>query len=85
MLAEAEPTSDLLAACRAERDLPQALAAIDMALWDHASRRTGTSLARLIDPRAAREVAVNATIGASDRCAARPPRPPRRCGKASAA
>ncbi len=67
VLAETEPTADLLAACRAERDLPQALAAIDMALWDHASRRTQTSLARLIDPRAAREVAVNATIGASDR------------------
>ncbi len=67
VLAETEPTADLLAACRAERDLPQALAAIDMALWDHASRRTQTSLARLIDPRAAREVAVNATIGAWDR------------------
>ena len=60
----------LLAACAAERDLPQALAAIDLALWDHASRRTGTPLAQLIDPRAAASVPVNATIGAEDRAGA---------------
>ncbi len=47
-----EPTADVLEACRAVADLPQALAGIDLALWDHASRRTGTPLARLIDPRA---------------------------------
>ena len=69
-----EPTADVLEACRAERDLPQALAAIDLALWDHASRRTGTPLARLIDPRAVGAVPVNATIGAEDR-AGPPPRP----------
>ncbi len=60
----------MLAACRAERDLPQALAAIDLALWDHASRRTNTPLAKLIHPLAADEVAVNATIGADDRAGA---------------
>ncbi len=60
----------MLEACRAERDLPQALAAIDLALWDHASRRTGTPLARLIDPRAVGAVPVNATIGAEDRAGA---------------
>ena len=65
-----EPTADVLAACAAERDLPQALAAIDLALWDHASRRTGTPLARLIDPRAVGSVPVNATIGAEDRAGA---------------
>jgi L-alanine-DL-glutamate epimerase-like enolase superfamily enzyme len=70
VLRETEPTADLLAACRAERDLPQALAAIDLALWDHASRRTGTPLAKLIHPLAADEVAVNATIGADDRAGA---------------
>ena len=48
VLGTIEPTADVLAACRAERDLPQALAAIDMALWDHASRRTGTPLAWLL-------------------------------------
>ena len=60
----------MLAACAAERDLPQALAAIDLALWDHASRRTGTPLAKLIDPRAVGSVPVNATIGAEDRAGA---------------
>ncbi len=65
-----EPTADVLDACRAERDLPQALAAIDLALWDHASRRTGTPLARLINPRAVGAVPVNATIGAEDRAGA---------------
>jgi L-alanine-DL-glutamate epimerase-like enolase superfamily enzyme len=70
VLSQIEPTADVLAACKAERDLPQALAAIDMALWDHASRRTQTPLAKLIHPLAADEVAVNATIGADDRAGA---------------
>ena len=70
VLATADPSTDLLAACAAERDLPQALAAIDLALWDHASRRTGTALARLIDPRATDAVPVNETIGAEDRAGA---------------
>jgi len=70
VLGAIEPTADVLAACKAERDLPQALAAIDMALWDHASRRTQTPLAKLIHPLAADEVAVNATIGADDRAGA---------------
>ena len=70
VLGAIEPTADVLAACQAERDLPQALAAIDLALWDHASRRTGTPLAKLIHPLAADEVAVNATIGADDRAGA---------------
>lgn len=70
VLRSLEPTADVLAACRAERDLPQALAGIDLALWDHASRRTGTPLARLIDPRAVGAVPVNATIGAEDRAGA---------------
>jgi L-alanine-DL-glutamate epimerase-like enolase superfamily enzyme len=70
VLSRIEPTADVLAACKAERDLPQALAAIDLALWDHASRRTQTPLAKLIHPLAADEVAVNATIGADDRAGA---------------
>jgi L-alanine-DL-glutamate epimerase-like enolase superfamily enzyme len=70
VLSTADPTEDLLAACAAERDLPQALAAVDLALWDHASRRTRTPLARLIDPRAVGSVPVNATIGAEDRAGA---------------
>jgi L-alanine-DL-glutamate epimerase-like enolase superfamily enzyme len=39
---------ELLAACAAERDLPQALAAIDLALWDRAGRRTGRPVAHLL-------------------------------------
>jgi L-alanine-DL-glutamate epimerase-like enolase superfamily enzyme len=62
-----EPT---LEACRRERDLPQALAAIDLALWDREVRRTGTPLARLLDPDPLPEVAVNATVGAEDRATA---------------
>jgi L-alanine-DL-glutamate epimerase-like enolase superfamily enzyme len=65
-----EPTADVLEACREERDLPQALAAIDLALWDHASRRTQTPLSTLIDPRAVGAVPVNATISADDRAGA---------------
>jgi L-alanine-DL-glutamate epimerase-like enolase superfamily enzyme len=61
---------DPLAACRAERDLPQALAAIDLALWDREARRTGTPVARLIAADALTEVPVNATIGAEDRASA---------------
>jgi L-Ala-D/L-Glu epimerase len=61
---------DPLAACRAERDLPQALAAIDLALWDREARRTGTPIARLIAPDALAAVPVNATIGAEDRAGA---------------
>jgi L-Ala-D/L-Glu epimerase len=66
---ESDP-DDPLAACRAERDLPQALAAIDLALWDREARRTGTPIARLIAQDALEAVPVNATIGAEDRATA---------------
>jgi L-alanine-DL-glutamate epimerase-like enolase superfamily enzyme len=62
--------AELLAACAAERPLPQALAAIDLALWDRAGRRTGFPVAQLIAAGAVRSVAVNATIGAADRAGA---------------
>jgi L-alanine-DL-glutamate epimerase-like enolase superfamily enzyme len=62
--------AELLAACAAERDLPQALAAIDLALWDRAGRRTGRPVAQLLDASAAARVPVNATIGAEDRAGA---------------
>jgi L-alanine-DL-glutamate epimerase-like enolase superfamily enzyme len=65
-----EPPETLLEACRQERDLPQALAAIDLALWDRAARGAQTPLARLIDPDAHHDVLVNATIGAEDRAGA---------------
>jgi L-alanine-DL-glutamate epimerase-like enolase superfamily enzyme len=62
--------ADLLAACAAERDLPQALAAVDLALWDRAGRRTGFPVAKLIAAGAVATVAVNAVIGAEDRAGA---------------
>jgi L-alanine-DL-glutamate epimerase-like enolase superfamily enzyme len=73
VLRDADPAADhaeLLAACAAERDLPQALAAIDLALWDRAGRRAGRPVAQLLADGAARSVAVNATIGAEDRAGA---------------
>jgi L-alanine-DL-glutamate epimerase-like enolase superfamily enzyme len=73
VLSRASPRSthaELLAACAAERALPQALAAVDLALWDRAGRRTGFPVAQLIAAGAVRSVAVNATIGAADRASA---------------
>lgn len=60
----------LIEACRREEDLPQALAAIDMALWDRAGRRAGKPIAQLLTDDPARAVSVNATLGASDRAGA---------------
>jgi L-alanine-DL-glutamate epimerase-like enolase superfamily enzyme len=73
VLARASPRSthaELLAACAAERPLPHALAAIDLALWDRAGRRTGFPVAQLIAAGAAGSVAVNASVRASDRAGA---------------
>jgi L-alanine-DL-glutamate epimerase-like enolase superfamily enzyme len=64
------PEDDALEACRAERDLPQALAAVDLALWDLAGRRSTRPVAQLISIEAARSIPVNATIGAEDRAGA---------------
>ena len=61
---------ELLDGCRAADDLPQALAAVDMALWDRAGRRAGCPVARLLTDDVLDEVPVNATIGAGDRTAA---------------
>jgi L-alanine-DL-glutamate epimerase-like enolase superfamily enzyme len=61
---------ELLDACRAADDLPQALAAVDMALWDRAGRRDGRPVAQLLAESVLDEVLVNATIGAEDRAGA---------------
>jgi L-alanine-DL-glutamate epimerase-like enolase superfamily enzyme len=60
----------LLDACRAADDLPQALAAVDLALWDRAARRAGRPVSDLLTDDALPAVAVNATIGAEDRAGA---------------
>ncbi len=60
----------LLEACRRTADLPAALAAIDLALWDRAGRRAGRPLAALICDDPAPSIEVNATLTASDRAGA---------------
>ena len=70
----------LLEACRAERALPQALAAIDLALWDRAGRRAGRPVAGLLGGDPAEPVTVNALVGAEDRAGAA-----RAAGEAAAA
>jgi len=60
----------LLESCRAVNPLPQALAAIDLALWDRAGRRAGKPVAQLLTDDPAPAVAVNATISATDRAGA---------------
>lgn len=57
----------VLEACRRAADLPQAVAAVDLALWDRAGRREGKPLSALLADDARADVEVNATIGATDR------------------
>jgi o-succinylbenzoate synthase len=66
---EFEP-GDLLAACRERADLPQALAAVDLALWDLAGKRQSRPVCELLCETPARAVVVNATITAGDRAGA---------------
>jgi L-alanine-DL-glutamate epimerase-like enolase superfamily enzyme len=73
VLAAAPPGAgpdELVARCAEERPLPQALAAIDLALWDLEGRRAGAPVHALLDPRARGAVPVNATISAEDRAGA---------------
>jgi L-alanine-DL-glutamate epimerase-like enolase superfamily enzyme len=60
---------DVLAACRAERDLPQALAAIDLAVWDASGRASGRPVCELLGGSVS-PVPVNALVGAEDRAGA---------------
>jgi L-Ala-D/L-Glu epimerase len=64
------PREDVLAACRQAAVLPQALAAVDLALWDQAGRRAEVPVWRLLGAQSAPAVAVNHTISASDRAGA---------------
>jgi L-Ala-D/L-Glu epimerase len=59
--------AQIIELCRRIEDLPQALAAVDMALWDRAGRRAGKAVAELLTDDPGREVKVNATLGATDR------------------
>jgi o-succinylbenzoate synthase len=62
--------AQLIDTCRRVDDLPQALAAIDLALWDRGGRLAGKPIAALITDDPAPTVPVNATLGAADRAGA---------------
>jgi L-alanine-DL-glutamate epimerase-like enolase superfamily enzyme len=55
-----------LDACRDADELPQALAAIDLALWDLGGRRAGRPVCELLTSSPAARVVVNASIAAED-------------------
>ncbi|HEV7162244.1 MAG TPA: mandelate racemase/muconate lactonizing enzyme family protein [Solirubrobacteraceae bacterium] len=59
--------AQMIEACREVDDLPQALAAVDMALWDRAGRREGKPVSALLSDGCAAQVPVNATLSALDR------------------
>ncbi len=59
--------AEIVDACRRADDLPEAFAAIDLALWDRAGRRAGRGVAALISDAPVEAVAVNATLTALDR------------------
>jgi L-alanine-DL-glutamate epimerase-like enolase superfamily enzyme len=59
--------AQLVDACRRVDDLPAALAAIDLALWDRAGRRSGKPVAAMLTDDPAAGVAVNATLSSRDR------------------
>jgi o-succinylbenzoate synthase len=59
--------AQLIDACRSVDALPQALAAIDLALWDRGGQISGRSVASLITDTPAKTVPVNATLAAVDR------------------
>ncbi len=72
-LVEASSTmngAEIVDACRRVDDLPEAFAAIDLALWDRAGRRAGRPVASLITDTPASTVSVNATLSALDRAGA---------------
>jgi len=62
--------AELLAACREAAVLPQAVAAVDLALWDLAGLRAGEPVWRLLGASGPPRVEVNWTIAASDRARA---------------
>jgi L-alanine-DL-glutamate epimerase-like enolase superfamily enzyme len=57
----------LLDRCREAADIPQALAAIDLALWDLAGMRSGQPVCELLTDSPAATIAVNATVASAQR------------------
>jgi L-alanine-DL-glutamate epimerase-like enolase superfamily enzyme len=70
MDSEGRNGAQLIDACRGVDDVPVALAAIDLALWDRAGRRAGKPVAALLSDDFAQSVPVNATLSARDRAGA---------------
>lgn len=72
LLADGEnvPAAELMDRCREVADLPQALAAVDMALWDRAGQKENLPVCAMLSDDAAESVRVNATIAAEDRAGA---------------
>jgi L-Ala-D/L-Glu epimerase len=68
--ADATPIADVLARCAEATLLPQALAAVDLALWDLAGRRVRQPAYQLLGARRPVSVPVNWTIAAGDRSGA---------------
>jgi L-alanine-DL-glutamate epimerase-like enolase superfamily enzyme len=62
--------AQVIEACRAVEDLPAALSAIDLALWDRAGRRAGKPVAEMLSDDPVAHVPVNATLSALDRAGA---------------
>jgi L-alanine-DL-glutamate epimerase-like enolase superfamily enzyme len=60
----------VLADCSRAAVLPQAIAAVDLALWDLSGRRTGRPVWQLLGATAAPSVEVGATIAVEDRAGA---------------
>jgi L-Ala-D/L-Glu epimerase len=56
----------IIDACRELDQLPAAIAAIDLALWDRAGRRAGKPIAALLTDDPSAEVPVNATLSARE-------------------
>jgi L-Ala-D/L-Glu epimerase len=61
---------DIVDACWLEAGLPQAVAAVDMALWDLEAKRAGRPLMALLASSPAASVPVNASVVAVDRAGA---------------
>jgi L-Ala-D/L-Glu epimerase len=59
--------AQVIEACRRVEDLPAALSAIDLALWDRAGRRAGKPVAEMLSDDPVTHVPVNATLSALDR------------------
>jgi len=67
---DGEPAGELLGACAAVAVLPQAVAALDLALWDLAGRRADVPVWRLLGTAPPSAIEVNGTISAPDRAGA---------------